>query len=71
MSGKQQYMHLLAILAKQRLTKDKSMTAMQFAEFVATKRPDISTHFTELSRYYCQLQYQQPLEKPSRDNRSA
>jgi transglutaminase-like putative cysteine protease len=63
----QRYMHLLAILAKQQIIKGKSMTAMQFAEFVATQRPDISTHFTELSRYYCQLQYQQPVKNKHHD----
>jgi transglutaminase-like putative cysteine protease len=57
-----QYLTLLSILAKQELVKDKSMTAMQFAQAVGQQRPEISKRFTELSGYYCQLEYQQPLE---------
>lgn len=57
-----QYLILLSILAKQQLVKSKSMTAMQFAQFVGQQRPEISAHFIELTNYYCQLQYQQPLE---------
>ena len=59
------YLILLSMLEKQQLVKDKSMTAMQFANVVAEQRPDISTLFTQLSRYYCQLEYQQPLDNKS------
>lgn len=57
-----QYLALLAIMAKQQLIKDKSMTAMQFANVVEQQRPELSACFSELTRFYCKLQYQALIE---------
>lgn len=53
-----QYLTIVNMLAKQNLVKETSMTEMQFCHFVSQSKTDLSENFRQLSKYYCQLQYQ-------------
>lgn len=59
-----QYLTLVAMLEKQNIVKEKSMTAMQFALLVTKEKPELLENFTQLSTLYCQLQYQFDVRNP-------
>ncbi|MBA6390669.1 DUF3488 domain-containing transglutaminase family protein [Colwellia sp. BRX10-3] len=52
------YLKTLALMAKHKLVKARSMTAEQFADIVAATRPELSAHFTTISKCFAHLAYQ-------------
>ena len=52
------YLKTLLLMAKHKLVKTRSMTAQQFADFIATTRPELSVHFSVISSCFTHLAYQ-------------
>jgi hypothetical protein len=52
------YLKTLILMAQHKLVKEKSMTAQQFTDFIATTRPELSVHFSVISNCFEQIAYQ-------------
>lgn len=52
------YLKTLALMAKHHLAKTRSMTAQQFADYIATTRPELSKDFSVISDCFVQFTYQ-------------
>jgi hypothetical protein len=52
------YLKTLKLMAQHQLVKARSMTAQQFADVIATARPELSASFCAISNGFAQLSYQ-------------
>ncbi|MBA6294581.1 DUF3488 and transglutaminase-like domain-containing protein [Colwellia sp. MB02u-9] len=52
------YLKTLKLMAQHQLVKARSMTAQQFADVIATARPELSANFCAISNGFAQLSYQ-------------
>jgi transglutaminase-like putative cysteine protease len=52
------YLKTLRLMAQHQLVKARSMTAQQFADAIATARPELSANFCAISNGFAQLSYQ-------------
>ncbi|TWX72919.1 transglutaminaseTgpA domain-containing protein [Colwellia sp. C1TZA3] len=52
------YLKTLSLMAQHQLVKTRSMTAQQFADFVAITRPELSANFCAISNSFAELSYQ-------------
>jgi hypothetical protein len=63
------YLKTLKLMAQHQLVKARSMTAQQFADVIATARPELSANFCAISNGFAQLSYQNFADDTSQQER--
>ena len=63
------YLKTLKLMAQHQLVKARSMTAQQFADVIATARPELSANFCAISNGFAQLSYQRFADDISQQER--